>query len=133
MDGPEGSVANTGRPVLVNDKTKDEARHVRPHEADQLMGMDAGTTEGLGISAKNRLKSIGGGRGANVTSMLLKHLTPRSVQAYTSMYLARLATSATDADMRQGEHFTTLFEGDMEKFANFSNSLQADACIASVG
>ena len=36
---------------MANDQTKDEAQHVRPHEADQLMGMDAGTTEGPGITA----------------------------------------------------------------------------------
>ena len=88
------------------------------------MGMDAGTTDGPGISAKNRLKAIGGGWDINVTSMLLKHLKPRSVQAYTAMYLARLATSATATDMEQGEHFTNLFEGDMEKVANFTASLQ---------
>ena len=68
-DGPEGPVANTRRPLLVNDQTRDEAQHVRPHEAEQLMGMDAGTTDGPspGISAKNRLKAIGGGWDINVT------------------------------------------------------------------
>ena len=60
-DGPEGPVANTGRPLLVNDRTRDEAHHVRPHEAEQLTGMDAGTTDGPGITAKNRLQAIGGG------------------------------------------------------------------------
>ena len=57
-EGPEGPVANTGRPLLVNDQTRDAAQHVRPHEAEQLMGMDAGTTDGPGISAKNRLRAI---------------------------------------------------------------------------
>ena len=88
MDCPEGPVANMGRPVLVNGQTKDEAQHVRPHEAEQLMGMDAGTTEGPGITTKNRkfnrLKAVGGGLDINVTSMLLKHMKPRSVQAFTS-------------------------------------------------
>ena len=119
----------------MNDHTRGEAQHVRPHEAEQLMGMDAGTTDGPGITAKNQLKAIGGGWDINVTSMLqqLKHLKPRSVQAYTSMYLARLATSATATDMEQSEHFTNLFEGDMEKVANFTASLQEHAGMASVG
>ena len=86
-DGPEGPVANTGRPLLVNDQTKDEAQHVRPHEAEKLMGMDAGTTDGPGITAKQRLQAIGGGWDINVTSVLLKHLKPHSVQAYTHNYV----------------------------------------------
>ena len=56
----------------------------------------------------------------------------RSVQAYTSMYLDMLATSATATDMEQGEHFTNLSEGDTEKVANFTASLQEHACIAAV-
>ena len=72
----------------MNDQTKDEAQHVRPHEAEKLMGMDAGTTAGPGITAKQRLQAIGGGWDINVTSALLQHLKPRSVKAYTSMYLA---------------------------------------------
>ena len=132
-DGPEGPVANTGRPLLVNDQTKDEAQHVRPHEAEKLMGMDAGTTAGPGITAKQRLQAIGGGWDINVTSVLLQHLKPRSVQAYTSMYLAKLATSATTTDMEQGEHFLNMFQGDMEKVATYSKSLQEHAGIAAVG
>ena len=85
-DGPEGPVANTGRPLLVNDQTKDEAQHVQPHEAEKLMGMDAGTTAGPGITAKQRLQAIGGGWDINVTSVPLQHLKPRSVQAYTSRF-----------------------------------------------
>ena len=136
-DGPEGPVANTGRPLLVNDQPKDEAKHIRPHEAEQLMGMDAGTTDGPGITAKNRLslplRAIRRGWDIDITSVILKHLKPRSVQAYTSMYLARLATSPTQTDMEQGEHFTNLFEGDMEKVANFTNSIQEHAGMAAVG
>ena len=113
-DGPDGPVANTGRPLLVNDQTRDEAQHVRPHDAEQLMGIEAGTAAGPGITAKNRLQAIGGGWEINVTSMLLKHLKPRSVQAYTSMHLAKLAASATATDMEQGEHFINLLQGDTE-------------------
>ena len=99
-DGPEDPVANTGQPLLVNDQAGDETHHVRPHEADQLMGIDAGTTAGPGITANHQLQAIGGGWDINVTSVLLKHLKPRSVQAYTHMYLAKLATSATTTDMK---------------------------------
>ena len=84
------------------------------------MGMDAGTTAGPGITAKQRLQAIGGGWDINVTSVLLKHLKPRSVHANPHMYLAKLATSATKADMEQGEHFLNLFQGDMEKVATYS-------------
>ena len=57
------------------------------------------------------------------------------MQAYTSMYLAKLATSATTTDVEQGEHFINLFQGDMhmEKVANFSNSLKEHAGMAAVG
>ena len=65
--------------------------------------------------------------------MLLKHLKPRSVQAYTHMYLAKLATSATTTDMEQGEHFINLFQGDMEKVANYSSTLKEHTGIAAVG
>ena len=53
LDGLEGPVANMGQPLLVNDQTRDEAQHIQLHEAEQLMGMDAGTTAGPGIMAKN--------------------------------------------------------------------------------
>ena len=49
------------------------------------------------------------------------------------MYLAKLATSATTTDMEQGEHFLNLFQGDMEKVATYSKSLQEHAGIAAVG
>ena len=129
------SLINTGRPLLVNDQTSDEAQHARPHEAEQLMGMDPGTTDGPRITAKNRLQAIGGGWDINVTSVLLKHLKPRSVQAYTHMYLAKLATSATTADMEQGDHFLHVnkFQGDMEKVATYTKSLKEHAGIAAVG
>ena len=97
------------------------------------MGMDAGTTAGPGITAKQRLQAIGGGWGINITSVLLKHLKPCLVQAYTQMYLAKLATSATKADMEQGEHFLNLFQGDMEKVTTYSKSLQEHAGITAVG
>ena len=68
------------------------------------MGMDAGTTAGPGITAKQQLQAIGGGHDINITLVLLQHMKPRSVQAYTQMYQAQLATSATTTDMEQGEH-----------------------------
>ena len=60
-DGSEGPVANTGRPLLANDQTKDEAQLIQPHEAEQLMGTDADTPEGPGITANTRLRATGGG------------------------------------------------------------------------
>ena len=47
--------------------------------------------------------------------------------------MARLATTATTTDMEQGEHFNNLFEGDMEKVANFTASLQQHEGMAAVG
>ena len=66
------------------------------------MGMDAGTTDGSSISAKSRLRAIGGGWDINDTSIALKHLKPRSVLAYTSTYLARLASAIIDDALHCG-------------------------------
>ena len=95
--------------------------------------MEPGTTDGPGITAKNRLKAIGGGWDINVTSVLLKHLKPRSVEAYAAMYSSQLATSATDADLKKGQYFIDKFKGGWDKLATFSKSLPEHAGEASIG
>ena len=80
--GDENSpTASTNAPVLVFDEAYDEPQHLRPHEAEGLMGMEPGTTEGEGITALLRLKCIGASWDINVTSALLSHFEDESQAA----------------------------------------------------
>ena len=53
---PSNPEASTGAPFLVIDEAFDEPQHIRVEEAEQLMGMERGTTEGEGLTALDRLK-----------------------------------------------------------------------------
>ena len=74
--------ADTGLPILVDDTTMDQPTHLKPHEAEQLMGMPKNCTSGAGLSiarlptAKQRLKSIGAGWDITVVGMFFDHFTP---------------------------------------------------------
>ena len=52
---PDSPVADTRLPVLVRDEQHEQPQHLRPHEAERLMGMPANITQGYGITAKQRL------------------------------------------------------------------------------
>ena len=60
----------------------DQPTHLKPHEAEQLMGMPKNCTSGAGLSiarlptAKQRLKSIGAGWDITVVGMFFDHFTP---------------------------------------------------------
>ena len=85
---PQNPVADTSRPVLVTDESCTSAQHLRPEEAERLMGMEPGCTAGQGVTPRQRLKCIGNGWDHNVTVMLLR---------YSS--LSRLAPSSQTADI----------------------------------
>ena len=53
-DTPQGVVAFTGRPVLVQDESTGKVEHLRPEEAERLMGMPAACTEGSGKDQVSR-------------------------------------------------------------------------------
>ena len=69
-DNPE---ANTRMPVLVVDSSCETPQHLRPEEAERLMGMPAGCTAGPNITAKQRLSCIGNGWDLNVVKMFWDH------------------------------------------------------------
>jgi len=70
VDNPE---AWTNVPVMVEDDAHEQHQHIRPHEAEKLMGMPAGCTNGQGVTAKDRLTCIGNSWDINVAAMFLKH------------------------------------------------------------
>jgi hypothetical protein len=70
---PNSLVADTSLPVLVDDDAFSCDQHLRPREAEHLMGMPSDCTAGNGVTAMDRLKAIGNGWDLNVTSMLLSH------------------------------------------------------------
>ena len=71
---PDAPIADTKRPVLVKDEAHDELQQLRPHEAELLMGLKAGSTAGNGASNLDRLSCIGNGWNLHVVKMFLIHL-----------------------------------------------------------
>ena len=47
--------------MLVDDEMFELPQHMRPSEAEKLMGMSGHDTDGNGVTAKERLKAIGNG------------------------------------------------------------------------
>ena len=70
---PDNPVADTGRPVLVNDELYDADQHLVPNEAERLHGLPVNCTAAPGATNLDRLKAIGHGWDVIVTSMLLAH------------------------------------------------------------
>jgi hypothetical protein len=59
--------------VLVNDDMHEDLQHLRPHEAERLMGMSGQDTAGNGAAAKERLKCIGNGWDMNTVNMFFSY------------------------------------------------------------
>jgi hypothetical protein len=70
---PENPRANTRVPVLVDDELYDEPQHIKPEEAEALMGHRVGSTAAPGVSAKARLRCIGAGWDHIVATIVLSH------------------------------------------------------------
>ena len=70
---PEHPEAATNKPLLLIDEQHDAPQHVRPEEAEQLMGLPVGCTAGRGVSAKERLEGIGDGWDFRTTIMLNRY------------------------------------------------------------
>ena len=82
----EEPVANTKMPVLVNDVKHDDPQQLRPHEAEQLLGMPKGCTAGDGITNKDRLTAIGNAWDLRVTGIFMeayRNLYSRTTKHYT--------------------------------------------------
>jgi hypothetical protein len=73
--------ADTRVPVLVHDEDCDELQHLRPHEAQLLMGMEKGITSGPSTTPKEELKAIGNGWDLNVVGMFFAHIDGKSGRA----------------------------------------------------
>ena len=70
---PDHPEADTNRPVMVRDEQFDKLQHLRPHEAELLMGMPLNATKGNGVSARDRLKCVGNSWDLNVAKMFFEH------------------------------------------------------------
>ena len=58
---------------MVWDVLFDEPQHIRPHEAELLMGLMKNATAGYGLTAKQRLQCIGEGWDLNVVLLFFRH------------------------------------------------------------
>jgi hypothetical protein len=67
----DSPVADTNLPVLVKDVACSELVHLRPHEAEKLMGMSGDVTDQKGVTALQRLTCIGNGWDILVTSRFM--------------------------------------------------------------
>ena len=70
---PDSPEANTSLPVMVTDERFEQSQHLKPQEAELLMGMPPGCTAGNGVSAKDRLKCVGNAWDMNVIHMLFRY------------------------------------------------------------
>ena len=101
--------AATNKPLVIIDEAMDEPTDVFPEEAEQLMGMEIGTTAGEGITNIDRLRCIGAGWDINVTSMILKHRIPDTLEAQATVYLMALSTKCSEGDLTQGAAFHKVY------------------------
>ena len=73
-DPPE---AYTNMPVLVRDRKHVEPQHLRPHEAEKLMGWPEGVTCVSGATPAERLRAVGNGWNLHVTRLIFQELRVR--------------------------------------------------------
>jgi hypothetical protein len=115
--------AATGRPQLVIDSEHREPQQLRPEEAERLMGMEAGTTAGAGITPIMRMKCIGGGWDLNIVKMLLKHLKPTRLHDQAKTYLVKLGDECSEEQLAQGKMFYEIQQGAPKVFAAIVRSV----------
>ena len=98
---PNSPVADTRKPVLVRDEIHDEPQHLRPQEAERLMGMPEGCTAGPGITAIERLRAIGNAWDLNVTKMFFDHCLRSEYRAVPG---AEQALTVQQREVARGLH-----------------------------
>ena len=71
---PDDPRAASNKKLMVNDEEFDSPQDILPEEAEKLHGIPEGRTSGEGISAKQRLKCIGGGWDLRICFYLFDNL-----------------------------------------------------------
>ena len=115
--------AATNVPVLVFDEQHDEPQHLHAEEAEGLMGMEAGTTAGEGITAIDRLRCIGAGWDIRVTSMVLKHVREDALTLHTMAHMASLEDTRTDEQLQQAQHLFLIQHQTPDQFTSMFNTV----------
>ena len=116
----EEPVADTGMPLLIDDEQHDDPQHLRPHEAEKLMGMPQDCTAGAGIGALLRLRSIGDGWDINVIRMFIKHLQVNILAAHVDINLSRMEGSEVPTEsMDLARQLAKLSDEDPETFGSY--------------
>jgi len=100
---PDAPVADTKRPVLVKDEAHEELQQLRPHEAELLMGLKAGSTDGNGVSKLDRLSCIGNGWDLHVAKMFLIHMKPKKALTHAEVMLAIAEVPPLNLDLSEEE------------------------------
>ena len=116
MDDNNVPYAATRKPFLVVDEAHDEPQHLRPHEAEKLMGMKPGTTEGPDITDLQRLECIGKGWDIDISTMLLKFIKLQTLEDHAQFYSSQLANSYTSEQAEQGKIFYMAQESSPDVF-----------------
>lgn len=101
---PHNPIADTSVPVLVTDEQFEKPQHLRPSEAEKLMGMPSGTTAGSGVTAKDRLFAIGDAWDLNVSTMIVRF----SKLANTSLNVASCTVDSTALTRTALQHMPQL-------------------------
>ena len=70
---PYDPVANTTRPILVNDCKHAKPQQLRIHETEKLHNIQVGRTATRGVTVLQRFKAIGNGWDVMVVLMLMRH------------------------------------------------------------
>ena len=115
---PDDPRAASNKKLMVNDEEFDSPQDILPEEAEKLHGIPEGRTSGEGISAKQRLKCIGGGWDLRITRALLKHLNPRTPQAMGEYYTKQLKKNITKEGTVIGVHLCNLYNHNRKQYQN---------------
>ena len=99
--GPANSpIADTKLPVLVREQGMESLQHLRPHEAEKLMGMPNNCTKGddAGITAKDRLTAIGNAWDVNIVTLFFTQYRKDLELNYRSQYSKVISDSLPNLD-----------------------------------
>ena len=111
----DAPVADTVVPVVVHDVAFEKAQHLRPEEAEQILGFERGATAGRGVSAKDRLTALGDGWDLRTTVMINR--------------FSKLATNSVSGPpfpVEKAQQPTEVLAAQLEEISQMDNSVLAE-------
>ena len=123
---PNNPTASTDKPVWVFEEGVVDRQHLRPEEAERLMGYQTGATAGPGITAIDRLRCIGAGWDIRVTSMFLRHLRSDELLQQAKIHYMQLEESCTPEQWSKGFKLHMLQQADPDEYSAIISLINAE-------